>query len=57
MFFVYQDSYYGTELIGRAESRDRAEKIKADRDAEWKPGYLWHTRITDKPEKEFSYFD
>lgn len=57
MFYVYQDSFYGTELIGRAETRERAEEIKADRDAKWEPGFLWSTRITDKPEKEFSCFD
>jgi hypothetical protein len=57
MFYVYQDSFYGTELIGSSETREGAEKIKADRDAEWKPGYLWSTRIAEKPEKETSYFD
>lgn len=57
MFYVYQDGYYGTELIGRSETREGAEKIKTARDAEWKPGYLWNTRIADKPEKESSYFD
>lgn len=57
MFFVYQDSYYGTELIGSSETRDGAEKIKADRDAEWEPGFLWSTRITEKKERETTYFD
>lgn len=57
MFYVYQDSPYGTELIGRSETREGAEKIKAERDADWKPGYLWSTRISEKPEKEVSYFD
>lgn len=57
MYYVYQDSPYGTELIGRSETHERAEEIKADRDAEWKPGYLWSTRITEQEEKERSYFD
>ena len=57
MFYVYQDSPYGTELIGRADNRERAEEIKAERDAQWKPGYLWSTRITEKQEKEVSYYD
>ena len=57
MFYVYMDSFYGTELIGRAETREGAEKIKADKDAQWKPGYLWSTHIAEKPEKEFSCFD
>lgn len=57
MFYVYQDSPYGTELIGRSGTREGAEKIKTERDADWKPGYLWGTRISEKPEKEISYFD
>ena len=57
MFYVYQDGYYGTELIGRSETREGAEKIKAERDAQWESGFLWSTRITDKPQKEASYFD
>ena len=57
MFFVYLDSPYGTELIGRSEDRKRAEEIQAEKEAEWKPGYLWSTRITEKEEKEFTCFD
>lgn len=57
MFYVYLDSFYGTELIGSSEDIKVAEKIKADKDAEWEPGFLWSTRITDKKEKEFSCFD
>lgn len=57
MFYVYQDGYYGTELIGSAETREKAEEIKAKRDADWKPGFLWRTRISEKKEKEFSCFD
>ena len=57
MFYVYQDGYYGTELIGKSETREGAEKIKADRDAQWEPGFLWNTRISDKKEKEFGCFD
>ena len=57
MFYVYQDGFYGTELIGSSESREGAEKIKADRDAQWKPGFLWSTRISEEKEKETNYFD
>lgn len=57
IFYVYQDSFYGTELIGTAETREKAEEIKAERDEKWKPGFLWHTRISEKKEKEFSCFD
>lgn len=57
MFYVYQDGPYGTELIGRSETRERAEEIKAERDAEWEPGFLWSTRISDKKEEERSFFD
>ena len=57
MFYVYQDGYYGTELIGRAKTRKEAEEIKAKRDAKWEPGFLWNTRIAEKEEKEFSCFD
>ena len=57
MFYVYMDSFYGTELIGSAETHEGAEKIKAEQDAKWKPGYLWSTRITEHEVKEFTCFD
>ena len=57
MFYVYLDSFYGTELIGMAETREGAEEIKATCDAKWEPGFLWSTRITDHEVKEFSCFD
>lgn len=57
MFYVYMDSFYGTELIGSSEDIKVAEKIKAEQDEKWEPGFLWSTRITDKEEKEFSCFD
>lgn len=57
MFYVYMDSFYGTELIGKSETQEGAAKIKAEKDAKWEPGYMWRTRITDKPEKETNYFD
>lgn len=37
MFFVYQDGYYGRELIGKAKTHEEAEMIKAKRDALWEP--------------------
>lgn len=57
MFYVYLDSTHGTELIGKSMELAVAEKIKADKEAEWKPGYLWNVRITSRPEKEFSFYD
>lgn len=57
MFYVYMDSPYGTELIGRSEDRKRAEEIKAEQDAKWERGFLWSTRITEKEVKEFTCFD
>lgn len=57
MFYIYMDSPYGTELIGKADDRETAEKIKAEQDAEWRIGFLWKTRIEEKEEKEFTCFD
>ena len=57
MFYVYMDSPYGTELIGSSEDRKRAEEIKAKQDANWEPGFMWSTRITEKEVKEFTCFD
>lgn len=57
MFYVYMDHYYGKELIGQSEDLEVAKKIKADQDAKWEPGFMWSTRITEKEEKEVSYFD
>jgi hypothetical protein len=57
MFYVYQEGYYGTELIGKSPTYEGAAKIKADRDAKWEVGFLWHTYISDKQEKEYSFFD
>ena len=57
MFYVYMDSPYGTELIGRSSDLPGAEKIKAEQDAKWEPGFLWNTRITSVEVKEVSYYD
>ena len=57
MYYVYMDSPYGTELIGRSTDKATAEKIKKEQDAKWEPGFMWSTRITKKEEKEHSYFD
>lgn len=54
MFYVYLDSPHGTELIGKSMDKETADKIKADKEAEWKPGFLWNVRITSRPEKEFT---
>lgn len=57
MFYVYMDSYYGKELIGKSEDRATAEKIKLDEEAKHQPGDLWSVRISDEEEKEFTCFD
>lgn len=57
MFYVYQDGICGTELIGKSETYEGTQKIKDERDAQWRPGYLWTTRISDKEEKETCIFD
>lgn len=57
MFYVYMDSPYGTELIGKAKSQEKAEEIKAEQDAKWEIGFTWSTRIEEDEEKEFTCFD
>lgn len=56
-YYVYMDSPYGTELLGKTKDRKVAEEIKAKKDAEWQIGYLWHTRISETEEKETFCFD
>lgn len=57
MFYVYLDNPYGTELVGKSQTRQKAEEIKQDVLSDWKPGDLWNVRITEKEEKEFTCFD
>lgn len=57
MYFVYLISPYGTELIGKSSNKSVAEKIKSDQDSKWEVGYMWNTRITEKEEKEYNYYD
>jgi hypothetical protein len=57
MYYVYMDSPYGTELIGKSKDKTEAEEIKATIDAKWEKGFLWSTRITEKPVREVSYYD
>lgn len=56
-YYVYMDSPCGTELLGKSKDIKVAEEIKAKKDADWKPGYLWHTRISETEEKETTYWD
>lgn len=52
-WYVYMDSPYASaERIGSSDTKEEAEAIKAKKDAEWKPGYLWNTYISDKEIKE-----
>ena len=52
-WYVYMDSPYASaERIGSADTKEEAEAIKAKKDAEWKPGYLWNTYISDKEIEE-----
>ena len=57
MLYVYLDSPYGTELIGKSDDRSAAEKIKLEKDSKWEVGDMWATRLTEKEEKEISYYD
>lgn len=57
MYYVYLDSACGTELIGQAETLEKAKKIKAQKDKTWKMGYMWSTRITQTKEKELNFWD
>jgi hypothetical protein len=57
MYYVYLDSPYGTELIGKSTDKSVVEKIKYEQDSKWKVGFMWSTRITEKEEKESSYYD
>lgn len=57
MYYIYLDTPVGTELIGSAANRLTAEKIKASKDADWEPGFMWDNRITECPEKETDFYD
>lgn len=57
MYYVYLDSPYGTELIGKSTDKSVVEKIKSEQDSKWEVGFMWNTRITEKEEKESSYYD
>jgi plasmid rolling circle replication initiator protein Rep len=57
MYYVYLDSPYGTELIGKSTDKSTAEKIKSEQDSKWEVGFMWTTRITENEEKENSYYD
>ena len=48
MYYVYLDSFYGTELIGESENYEEALKIKQDKDSQWQTGYMWSTRIRNR---------
>ena len=57
MFYVYLHSPYGTELIGKSNDRVKAEKIKEEQDKKWEPGFLWDTEITEREQREVSYYN
>ena len=57
MYYVYLDTPVGTELIGSTKDREIAEMIKAKKDADWEPGFMWNTRITEHIEKETNFYD
>ncbi len=56
MYYVYLISPYGTELIGSG-TKEECEKVKANKDKEWKPGYYWYTELSQEKKKENSYYD
>ena len=55
-FYVYLHSPAGTELICSG-TKEECEKCKAEKDAQHKPGYMWVTELTDKPQKEIYLWD
>lgn len=57
MYYVYLQGFYGTELIGSSESLEEAQKIKADQDAKWEPGFMWDTKLTTVKQKETNFYD
>ena len=58
MYYVYLDSPYGTELIGKSTDKSVVEKIKSEQDSKWEVGFMWMTRITEKEDpREVSYYD
>jgi hypothetical protein len=57
MYYVYLQGFYGTELIGSSESLETAQKIKAEQDAKWEPGFMWDTKLTTTKQKETNYYD
>lgn len=57
MYYVYLDTPVGTELIGSAKDRETAEMIQAKKDADWEPGFMWSTRITERIEQETNFYD
>jgi hypothetical protein len=57
MYYVYLQGFYGTNLIGSSESLEEAQKIKAEQDAKWEPGFMWDTKLTTTKQKETNYYD
>lgn len=55
-YYVYLNSPTGTELIGRG-TKETCEKIKAEKDKEWQPSYLWNTEISEAKIKENNLWD
>lgn len=55
-YYVYLHSPAGTELIGSG-TKEECEKIKAEKDADWKPGYYWYTEITEEKQEEKILWD
>ena len=56
-WYVYMDSFYGVELLGTYNTEEEALEAKAKKEADWKPGYLWTVFVTNKEQKEVSYYD
>lgn len=55
-YYVYLHSPAGTELICSG-TKEECEKAKAEKDAKWKTGYMWHTELTNKPVEEVNLWD
>lgn len=55
-YYVYLEGVCGTELIGSG-TKEQCEKIKAEKEKEWEPGFMWFVNIYDHEKNEKNYWD
>lgn len=56
MYYVYLEGICGTELIGSG-TKEHCEEVKAKKEANWQPGYMWYVNIYDHKITETNYWD